>query len=179
MFHCKTSNSQGCVPTRDNKPINWAIFWKQGINQGDSLLFFICFGITCILISWSAYVIMPVGEKKWWVHVDKKNEALSSANTGGFFLFFMADKKLTSSRCRVSVGQHCKYNISLVILEVQTVLRSISKLLFWLLLSYWSSRNPLFLSNKKSWWRELNPYSLPLECRKIKAFQTFSLSNFE
>ena len=54
-----------------------------------------------------------------------------------------------------------------------------SKLLFWLLLSYWSSRNPLFLSNKKSWWRELNPYSLPLECRKIKAFQTFSLSNFE
>ena len=37
---------------------------------------------------------------------------------------------LTSSRCRVSVGQHCKYNISLVILEVQTVLRSISKLLF-------------------------------------------------
>ena len=30
---------------------------------------------------------MPVGEKKWWVHVDKKNEALSSANTGGFFLF--------------------------------------------------------------------------------------------
>ena len=32
---------------------------------------------------------------------------------------------LTSSRCRVSVGQHCKYNISLVILEVQTVLRSL------------------------------------------------------
>ena len=32
---------------------------------------------------------------------------------------------LTSSRCRVSVGQHCKYNISLVILEVQTVLKSL------------------------------------------------------
>ena len=59
------------------------------------------------------------------------------------------------------------------------VYQKTSKLLFWLLLSYWSSRNPLFLSNKKSWWRELNPYSLPLECRKIKAFQTFSLSNFE
>ena len=75
----------------------------------------------------------------------------------------MADKKLTSSRCRVSVGQHCKYNISLVILEVQTVLRSISKLLFWLLLSYWSSRNPLFLSNKKSWWRESNPWPPPYQ----------------
>ena len=96
----------------------------------------------------------------------------TSANTGGFFLFFMADKKrnskilhidFTSSRCRVSVGQHCKYNISLVILEVQTVLRSISKLLFWLLLSYWSSKNPLFLSNKKSWWRELNPWPLPYQ----------------
>ena len=37
---------------------------------------------------------MQVGKKKLQVHVDKKNEALSSANTGGFFLFFMADKKL-------------------------------------------------------------------------------------
>ena len=45
----------------------------------------------------------------------------------------------TSSRCRVSVGQHCKYIISLVILEVQTVLRN-----------YQASRNFLFLSNKKS-----------------------------
>ena len=41
----------------------------------------------CILHFHFAYAIMPVGEKKWWVHVDKKNEALSSANTGGFFLF--------------------------------------------------------------------------------------------
>ena len=65
--------------------------------------------------------------------------AHKSPSSGGFFLFFMADKKrnskilhidFTSSRCRVSVGQHCKYNISLVIPEVQTVLRSISKLLF-------------------------------------------------
>ena len=117
--------SPECLCYKKIEKSNWAIFEKQGINQGDSLLFFICFRITCILISWSAYAIMPVGEKKWWVHVDKKNEALSSANTEGFFLFFMADKKLTSSRCRVSVGQHCKYNISLVILEVQTVLRSL------------------------------------------------------
>ena len=47
--------------------------------------------------------------------------------------------EFTSSRCRVSVGQHCKYIISLVILEVQTVLRN-----------YQASRNFLFLSNKKS-----------------------------
>ena len=56
----------------------------------------------------------------------------------------------TSSRCRVSVGQHCKYIISLVILEVQTVLRN-----------YQASRNFLFLSNKKKLMRELNPYSYP------------------
>ena len=58
----------------------------------------------------------------------------------------------TSSRCRVSVGQHCKCIISLVILKVQTVLRN-----------YQVSRNLLFLSNKKSWWRELNPWPLPYQ----------------
>lgn len=46
-----------------------------------------------------------------------------------------------------------------------------------------------FVNQKQEWvlgclertkeYREQNPYSLPLECRKIKAFQTFSLSNFE
>lgn len=68
--------SPECLCYKKIEKSNWAIFEKQGINQGDSLLFFICFRITCILISWSAYAIMPVGEKKWWVHVDKKNEAL-------------------------------------------------------------------------------------------------------
>ena len=33
--------------------------------------------------------------------------------------------QFTSSRCRVSVGQHCKYIISLIILEAQTVLKSL------------------------------------------------------
>ena len=38
---------------------------------------------------------MPVGEKKWWVHVDKKSEALSTANTGGFFLFIYSRQETT------------------------------------------------------------------------------------
>ena len=42
-----------------------------------------------------AYDIMPVGEKKWRVHVDKKNEALSTANTGGFFLFDYSRQETT------------------------------------------------------------------------------------
>ena len=161
----------------------------------------------CILISWSAYAIMPVGKKDMTMfHVNKERTLVCTTNTcegsslfisvvehpPGYLLSLLCLSNhlqmrwqvtpaatvtikvikvfitLTSSRCRVSVGQHCKYIISLVILEVQTVLRN-----------YQASRNFLFLSNKKSWWRELNPYSLPLECRKIKAFQTFSLSNFE
>ena len=160
----------------------------------------------CILISWSAYAIMPVGKKIWLCSMWTKNEPPDVPLIHSRALLFLfqwlsihqaiccpccvclticrwdgkshlpqqSQKRydyfhmFTSSRCRVSVGQHCKYIISLVILEVQTVLRN-----------YQASRNFLFLSNKKSWWRELNPYSLPLECRKIKAFQTFSLSNFE
>ena len=38
---------------------------------------------------------MPIGEKKWRVHVDKKNEALSTANTGGFFLFDCSRQETT------------------------------------------------------------------------------------
>ena len=47
-----------------------------------------------ILISGFAYAIIAVGKRENKSMRTKKNEALSSANTGGFFLFFMADKKL-------------------------------------------------------------------------------------
>ena len=57
-------------------------FEKRGINQGDSLLFFICFRITCILISWSAYAIMPVGKKDMTMfHVNKERAPGCTANT--------------------------------------------------------------------------------------------------
>ena len=48
-----------------------------------------------ILIYRNAYAIIAVGEKKWRVHVDKKSEALSSANTGGFFLFIYSGQATT------------------------------------------------------------------------------------
>ena len=36
-----------------------------------------------------------IRQKKWWVHVDKKSEALSTANTGGFFLFIYSRQETT------------------------------------------------------------------------------------
>ena len=48
-----------------------------------------------ILISRFAYAIIAIGEKKWRVHGDKKSEALSTANTGGFFLFIYGGQETT------------------------------------------------------------------------------------
>ena len=103
-----------------------------------------------ILISGFAYAIIAVGKRENKSMRTQKNEALSTANTEGFFLLFIVDRKttrlvlslfvsikpfddvvagytsrtgnkkrennfhgyLTSSRCRVSVGQQYDYNTS-------------------------------------------------------------------
>lgn len=48
-----------------------------------------------ILISGFAYAIIAVGKRENKSMRTKKNEALSTANTEGFFLLFIVDRKTT------------------------------------------------------------------------------------
>ena len=175
----KQVKARYCVKKESNIFIPWSlesVDFKAFLDVWDALKIWFCDNFVTnggkitdlqrrsILISWSAYAIMPVGKKDMTMfHVNKERTPVCTTNTcEGSSLFISVVERplgyllslsclsnhlqmrwqvtpaatvtikvikvfitLTSSRCRVSVGQHCKYNISLVILEVQTVLRSL------------------------------------------------------